>query len=349
MIPFTRPTISKKDLENVLNCMVRDDVGEGEQTRKFEKKFSRFIGVKNTLMLNSVSSALYLIFRNIELQPGDEVIISTYADPYILEIITLFQASPVFVDVSEKSYLMNLTAVKNLVSAKTRAVIFTHMLGYPLRLKENWASSKELVIIEDCTHSLGTTVDNQQTGLYGDYAIFSFSFDSIITSGQGGALIARQKNEFKKLRDMRSSRGKDDIKGRLDFSISDLQSAMAVSELSLLPKFLKRRSEIGRHYQDCILKSNNIFWSFRDDVAFNFFAFPIQVNSSLKIVMEMFRKYKIEIKQPVVKPLHSFYGLDDEKFPNTKNLLMKTVCIPIYPVLSKKEIEKIGKLLQTIR
>jgi len=349
MIPYSRPTISKKDLVHVLEAMLSDQVEYGELTKRFEHQFAAAVGMPHALAVHSAGAAFFLVFKHLDLKPGDEVILPAYGEPLLLEILSLFGATPRFADLKEGSYGMDLSLVPPLVGENTRAVIVSHTFGFPLAIPEDFLKDSPVALIEDCTHALGSTRSGVNPGLRGNFSVFSLDTESVITTGEGGMVLCRKKTDHDRINDRRAYRLKEEIAGRIDLALSDLQSAMGVSELSLLPKFLDKRKKMAAFYRDALSRGVNRIFEVEESVEPNWSRFPVQFSSPRATIKDLFKKYRIGVADPWPKPLFEYAGLTDEAFPNARRAFLKTLCVPLYPVLKVDEVEEIGKLLSNIR
>ncbi|MBL8994439.1 MAG: DegT/DnrJ/EryC1/StrS aminotransferase family protein, partial [Spirochaetia bacterium] len=250
MISFARPTISKQDLKHVLEAMLSDRLENGDLSRKLAKELGEFVGSQNLLVFNSKEMGLFLILQQLGLSPGDEVVIPAYGDPFILEVLTFLKLTPRFVDLKEGTYGMDLEKAGAAIGEKTKVLIVSHLFGYPVDIPASLVEREGLVVIEDATHALGCRHGEKHPGLQGNFGLFSLDSESLITTAQGGFVTCRHRKDFEALRDKRSMKNPERMEGRLGVSLSDLQSALGLSELSLAPKFLARRSEIGKYYRE---------------------------------------------------------------------------------------------------
>lgn len=349
MIPFSRPTISKKDLVHVLEAMLSDQVEYGELTKRFEHQFAASVGMPHALAVNSAGAAFFLIFKHLGLKPGDEVVLPAYGEPLLLEILSLFDATPRFIDLKEGSYSADLALVPPLLTERTRAVILSHTFGFPMEIPEDFLKDSPIALIEDCTHALGSTRAGVTPGLRGNFSVFSLDAENVITTGEGGMVLCRKKSDHDRINDRRAYRLKEEIAGRIDLALSDLQSAMGVSELSLLPKFLAKRKEMAAYYRESLSRGVNRICEIEEGVEPNWIRFPVFFSSPRSTIKDLFKKYRIGLSDPWPKPLFEYAGLSDEAFPNARRAFLKTLCVPLYPVLKKDEVEEIGKLLSNIR
>lgn len=349
MIFFARPTISKQDLKQVLEAMLSDRLENGELSKKLSRELGEFVGAQNLLLLNSKEIGLFLILQHLGLVPGDEVILPAYADPFILEVLLFLKLTPRFVDLKDGSYVIDIEKAAEMVSEKSKVLIISHLFGYPVEIPTQLLEREGLTIIEDATHALGCRYGDRHPGLQGNFGLFSLDSESLITTAQGGFVVCRARKDFDALKDRRSFRSPENIAGRLGVSLSDLQSALGLSELSLAAKFLARRSEIGKYYRESVKRGTNHYIDLPDGKATQDLWFPVQAASSLKSVLEFFKKYKIEAIEPFPKCLFEYMGLPDAEFPVARKTRLKTFCVPLYPVLSREAIEETGKLLANVR
>ena len=367
MIALKKPTISKYDIIQVFKCLLSDEIAEGNLTRQFEKQLAKYLGTIDSIAVNHVSHALFLIFSHIGLAADDEVIVSALAEPVILEVLQLFQARFVLVDVQKDNFLLDDNALIDSINSRTRVIIASHSLGYgidvaPLKQKIYSVSREKgfkqsIVLVEDCMHSLGSRYLNSSLGLVGDYGVFSFSAHNIITLGQGAAVISRDKKNLNRLRQLKKG-DTTQLRGRLDFSLTDLQAAMGLSELSLIDKFLVRRREIGTYYEKNLLHSRNHFYPMAKNFFYNYYSFVLRVETSLPVCLEFFKKHRIEVHKTFLNK--ALYYLEEAKgekkipikwdqlmemFPRAGAFELKCLSIPIYPTLKKDDMKLIGRTL----
>jgi CDP-6-deoxy-D-xylo-4-hexulose-3-dehydrase len=255
----------------------------GRFAHQFEIEFARFFRMRNSILVNSGSSANLLavtcltspLLKERRLKPGDEVI--TVATGFPTTINPIFQNNliPVFVDVEIPTYNIDVSQLEAALSEKTRAVIIAHTLGNPFDLDKVVAFCKRhnLWLIEDCCDAVGALYKGLPVGKYGDIATVSFYPAHHITMGEGGAVLTDQP-KLKKIiesfrdwgRDCWCETGKDNTCGKrfdwqlgdlpagydhkytyshigYNLKVTDMQAAIGVSQLKKLPHFIERRRE----------------------------------------------------------------------------------------------------------
>ncbi|MBI4977863.1 MAG: DegT/DnrJ/EryC1/StrS family aminotransferase [Spirochaetes bacterium] len=358
MIPHSRPTIQKKDLEEALNVLVSDKLATGNVVYEFERAFANYFGKGfSAVFVTSGTAALELIMEQMGIGEGDEVILSSFLNVSPLQVITARKAKPVLVDIGEDTFNMDMDMVLERITERTKAVIVSHMFG-SVALIDELAEAK-VPLIEDCGHALGARFKGLPAGSFSDYAYFSLAATRMITSGGAGGMILTRKKGIEELRDIRHYDKKDDFKKRYNFYPTDLQAAVGLSEMRELDKdnpirnkgLLQIRREIAEIYNTSLMQAKASKPIVHDTEIPNNYRYVIRLDGEMTVpeVIEMFGRQDVEVARPVYKPLHHYLSLPREEFPNTETAYLRAVSIPIYPALLKKQVELIAKLIKRIR
>ena len=182
-------------------------------TKNFEIDFAKKIGAKYALMVNSGSSANLLatfaagnLMRKKRLKRGDEVLVPALCWSTSVWPLVQFGLKIKFVDIDINTLNINLTDLKKKITKKTKAIMLINVLGISADLFEisKIAQKKKLIIIEDNCESLGSTLKNKYLGTFGDFASFSFYYSHQITSGEGGMVVCKTKEDYDILFALRS-------------------------------------------------------------------------------------------------------------------------------------------------
>ncbi|MEM0134164.1 MAG: lipopolysaccharide biosynthesis protein RfbH [Thermoplasmatales archaeon] len=255
----------------------------GRYTEEFEYQFSKYLGVGSSLVVNSGSSANLVALSSLtsqslgedKLKPGDEVITVAAGFPTTVNPIVQNRAVPVFVDVEEETYNINVDEVKDAITDRTRAIMIAHTLGNPFDVNGILKISKDkgLFLIEDNCDALGSKYDGKMTGSFGNFSTSSFYPAHHITMGEGGAvntgdpLLERIARSFRDWgRDCYCDTGASDSCGMrftqkfgdlplgydhkyvyshigYNLKATDLQAAIGVAQLKKVDEFIKRRKK----------------------------------------------------------------------------------------------------------
>ena len=338
-IVSSKPTITRKDLEGVLDCMIHDELNTGSPVKTFESAVSDITTLKYPLAVNSLVSAYILIFRALDISPDDEVIIPSFYSGAPLCAMKLTGGKPVIVDSSQSSVFPSVEQIKEKITEKTKAVILPDSFGF--HAETEGLQETGIPVVADISHSIGTEVNEKPAGSYAAFAVASFAPSMIITTGNGGMVLTNNSKYFSVMREMRS--GSDETPG-FDFTMTDLQGAMGVSQVMKLKDFIRRRREIAlKYYESLRITSHKPVFPYSDSFAYQ--SFPVLFDSPADRLDKYWKKNGIEIEKTIPAPLHALLGLKGFDFPNADRLSKKLFSLPLYPTLTKKEIDKIAKTL----
>ena len=282
-VPVSGRVFSEEELVNLVDSSLDFWLTSGRYTHQFEGDFAKFLGVRHAVSCNSGSSANLLAVSALTseqlgkraLKPGDEVITIAAGFPTTVNPIIQNRLVPVFVDIDPKTCNVDLNILKKAIGPKVRAIMLAHTLGNPFAADEIKAIAQKnnLWLIEDNCDALGSKLNNQYTGTFGDIATSSFYPAHHITMGEGGAVVTNDA-ALKKLicsfrdwgRDCWCDTGKDNTCGKrfewqlgslpqgydhkyifshigYNLKITDMQAAVGVAQLKKLEGFIAKRKK----------------------------------------------------------------------------------------------------------
>ncbi len=166
---------------------------------EFEDEFARYHKMPYSLLVNSGTSGLQSAYYSLMLEPGDEVICPVYTFHATISPMMHFGLIPVMVD-CDKYGQIDASKIEEMITAKTKAVVVTHMWGYVPDIKKIAAicSARNITLIEDCSHAHGATAEGKPLGSFGDIAIWSLQGQKIITGGEGGIILFKKRSHFER-------------------------------------------------------------------------------------------------------------------------------------------------------
>jgi dTDP-4-amino-4,6-dideoxygalactose transaminase len=181
---------------------------KGKSIENAESWFKEYFKVSDAVSFNSGRSALMAILQTFNIGQGDEVLIQAFTCVAVPDPIIWVGAKPIYVDIDESLNIDSKLLEKH-INSKTRAIIVQHTFGIPAKIEmiKKIAQKYNLILIEDCAHSLGATLDGKKVGIFGDAAFFSFGRDKVISSVFGGMAIisSKLKTQSSKLREFQKS------------------------------------------------------------------------------------------------------------------------------------------------
>lgn len=336
-IVHNKPTITRKELEGVLDCLINDRLEAGETVKNFEARLSELTSIKYTLATTSLTAAYHLAFMALDVKDGDEVIIPSFFDTSPLSALHLTGGTPVLVDLEENSLAPSMEQVRQKSNEHTKAIVIGHVFGFHTPVNDYLSIGHPL--IEDISHAIGTELDDKPVGNTGIISVASFASSMIITTGNGGMVATGNSRHFSRMRDLR---GNGHGKGMLnyEYGMTDFQGAMGNSQVSRIQDFLNRRRGIARTYQQTLQATpHKTLYGFNESFAYQ--TFPVIFDAPQEKIERYWKKCGIELGRPVVEPLHKLLQLRPMDYPQSDRMSKKLYTLPLYPTLTKREIEKI--------
>lgn len=232
--------------------------GKGPFVGQFERALCNYFGAEYSLCCSSATAAIHMIMFLEGIGSGDEVMLPPTAPIMTVLPILATGATPVFVDTeNDDCFNVSIIDLKNKASSRSRLFINVPMWGYANNIDQVAECCKELNIkvLEDNSHCHGTKLNERYLGLFGDYSVFSTHERKLITTGEGGFILVKEKEDYEKLIEIRSfgevsrSINHDELlKGAygfyfgLNFKMSSINAALGISQLTKLDgKILARQ------------------------------------------------------------------------------------------------------------
>ena len=358
--PLIENPFSDDDITKGINVLKSKQLTLSKETKNFEKKFTAKLKSKYSLMVNSGSSANLLAlqclinpYRKNRLKKDDEIIIPTLCWSTSLWPIVQSNLKPVFVDINPKTLNIDEEKLETKITHKTKAILLVNVLGNSCDMNKIIKIKKKynLILIEDNCESLGSKYKKKYLGTYGDFSSFSFYSSHQISSGEGGMICCKDKNDYNIIKSLRShgwSRGtsfeneiykknkfldKRFIFFNSGFNLrpTEVSAAIGHNQFKRMDKLIKIRNINRKKIINSFLKNSYL----KNKIDFyyeNKFVNPSWFGLSIKILIKNFNKKKIIKKlenngietRPIIsgnfadQPAAKLYGISlNQKFPNT--------------------------------
>lgn len=269
--------IDDADIQAVVDVLKSDYLTCGPKIGELEKKLCEITGAKYAVVCSNGTAALHMACQAAGIAPGDEVITTPITFAASANCALYCGAVPVFADINEETYNIDPDKVEALICEKTKAVVAVDFTGQSVELDRllDVCRKKNLVLIEDGAHVIGTSFNGKMNGSIADMTTLSFHPVKTVTGGEGGAVLTNNEEYYKKLllyrthgitRDPSLMENEPDgpwyyeqIVLGMNYRMTDMQAALIISQLDKLPMFSARRKEIVKAYDEAFLKLPQLF------------------------------------------------------------------------------------------
>lgn len=256
--PVFEPDFGDAEIRAVADVMRRGEISGvyGRSIPDFEAAFADYCGVAHGVAVANGTVALQLAARVAGVGPGDEVLVS--ASTNIASALAAYHngAVTVPVDSEDKTWNLDITLLKKLISSKTKAIIVVHLLGNPVDMPSVMAIAKKygLVVIEDCAEAHGAEWNGKKVGSFGHFSCFSFLSNKVITTGEGGMVLTNDPSKAEQLRYLRSlafgkTRFYHEDPG-YNFRLTAMQAAMGIVQTKRIEEIIRQKIHLYRRYQE---------------------------------------------------------------------------------------------------
>ena len=360
-IPFHKPYLTSKEIDNVVNVLKSEWLTMGPKTIEFENKFQTYIGSKYAISVNSATAALHLSLSAIGVGVEDEVIVPTNTFIATAEAVAYLGANPVLCDIESDTHNINYKLIEQNITDKTKAIIPVHYGGHPCDMNNISMIAKKynLKIIEDAAHALPALYENKIVGTMSDATCFSFYATKTMTTGEGGMVTTNNEKIMKKIFLQRLHGINGDAWSRhssemdwyyevvdlgYKYNTTDIQSALGIIQLEKLDWMWKERKKIATKYINAF---SGIIKFIKDDNLNkpSWHLFVIKVNNRDELYLKLKEKgiktsvHFIPIhKQPFYK---NKFHYDHDNYPVANDIFNKSLSLPIYPGLKTDEVDYI--------
>lgn len=340
MIPFYKMNnLNEPVMEELINCAA-DIIKSGNfvfGTDKFEEEFADYNGSKYCVALSSGTSALHVALLALGIKEGDEVITVSHTFRATVSAIRYCGATPVFVDIDPKTYVMDVEQVENKITNKTKAIVPVHLYGnmvdmFKLKII---AEKYNLPIVEDCSQSHGSTINGVKSGTIGNVGTFSFyPGKGLGALGDAGCIVTDDDYIYEFAKKIRSW---DDNTIGYNYRMSNLQAEFLRIKLKVYNDILEEKKQIAKYYDDNLIKS---FCFVNSNVEHSYHVYPIIVSKRKQFVEKI--SNMVETKTHYDRPVHKYFShMQGASLPITEKIARTELSLPIYPGLDYKKVVEI--------
>lgn len=374
-LSYGRQMIDDSDVEAVVEAMKGDYLTTGPYVKAFEDRIADYVGAKYAVAVSNGTAALHMACFAANIKEGDEVIVSPMTFAATANAVLYCGGKPVFVDIDPMTYNIDVNHIEEKISEKTKAIIPVDFTGQSVdmdRIKEI-ASKYGLIIIEDAAHALGSEYKGNKIGSQADLVEFSFHPVKPITTGEGGIVTTNDEALYKKMLAFRSHgiiRDKNllfeesgpwyyeqQLLG-FNYRLTDIQCALGINQMKKIDKFIERRREIAKLYDNAFESNDIILVPYEPKYSKSgVHIYIIKLNSELlsvtrKEIFEALQAENIGVNVhylPVyLHPYYSTLGYNKGLCPKAEELYENMITLPIFPSMSDEDANDVINALKKV-
>jgi len=282
-IPVSEPSLGSAERDALIRCIDSGWISsEGPEVARFEEEMAAYTGRRHGIAVSSGTAALDIAVAVLDIGPGDEVIVPTFTIISCVLQLVRSGATPVFVDADPLTWNIDVPAVAERITSRTRAMIIPHIYGLPADMGPLVALAElhGLHIIEDAAEAHGLRYRGLPCGSFGTLSTFSFYPNKLITTGEGGMIVTDDDalaDRCRRLRNLAFSPGRRFVHHELgwNYRMTNLQASLGIVQLAQVDELLNLKQKVGNRYLDLLadvrglqlplrssLGSENVFWVF---------------------------------------------------------------------------------------
>ena len=342
-IPVNTPKIFGSERYLINKCLKTGWISsEGSYVKQFESTFAKFNNKKYGISVSNGTAALEVAIKSLNLNKGDEVIVPSFTIISSVLCVVKNGLKPILVDTDINNWNMCVDQVLKKINKKTKAIIITHIYGFPVDMKKilKIANKKKIAIIEDAAEMIGQKYNGKICGSFGKISTFSFYANKHITTGEGGMILTNDKKLYEKCKSLRNlcfglkgNRFNHDEIG-WNYRFTNIQAAFGLGQMKHIDWIVKRKIEVGnRYYKNLIDNKNIILQDLKKSYAKNiFWVFGILLKKNYKISREKIMK---KLLKNNIQTRTFFHPMHKQKIFQKNKIFSKKVKLPISEYLGK--------------
>jgi perosamine synthetase len=255
-IPLSSPDITQAEIDAVTAVLRTPHLSLGPELLAFESALAAYHDVPHAVAVSSGTAGLHLALTTLGIGEGDEVIVPSFTFVAVANAVLQVRATPVFAEIDPVTLNLSPEAVERAITPRTRALLVVHTFGVPAQMDALTAIARRhnLLLIEDACEAIGAEFDGRRAGSFGHLAVFGFYPNKQLTTGEGGAVLARDPAHAARLRSLRnqgrlpSGNWLDHAELGYNYRLSDLACALGRVQLSRIEEMLAMRQAAASRY-----------------------------------------------------------------------------------------------------
>ncbi len=364
IVPLSKPYTDEEEVNAVSEVIRSGRHSLGPKLKEFEEEFAKYIGIKYAAGVSSGTSGLHLCMKILDLKEGDEIITTPFSFIASSNCIIYERTKPVFVDIDEKTFNIDVSKIEDKINNKTKAILPVHVFGHPCNIDEiiEIAERNNLRVVEDACESIGAEYKGIKTGKFGETAVFAFYPNKQITTGEGGMIVTDDEDYYKMIKSLsnqgRSGNGEWLVHDNIGYNyrLNEMSAALGLVQLKKINEILEKRENVAKKYEEILKNIDGVsIPQINNDVKKSWFVYVIRLDDSIdrKIVMDKLNDKGISNNfyfpcihlQPIYKKM---FGYKEGDFPVCEKVSKSTLALPFFTQMDDKTIERVCNSLEEV-
>jgi aminotransferase EvaB len=319
----------------------------GEKVRSFESRYASYCRVAYGVGVDNGTNAVFLALKALDISAGDEVItVANTAVPTVSAIVSC-GARPVFVDVEEQGYLMDVTKIEAAITPRTRCILPVHLFGQCADMDEvnRIAKKHGLFVLEDCAQCHGASYKGRNAGSMSDIAATSFYPTKILgTYGDAGMVLTQDEERYHRLLRLRTY-GMDgsyySVEHGYNCRLDEIHAAILLKKLDRIESYIDSRRNVAGRYREALAETSLILPKELDGNRHCYYLYVVR-HPQREQILEALRKHDIFLNISYPWPIHrmegyQWLGYHEGDLPVCEKLAGEIFSLPMYPSLPVKQ------------
>lgn len=365
-IPLSRPDITQREIDAVVDVLHGDTLSIGPRLEQFEIACARIAGRRHAVGVSSGTAGLHCVMLAAGIHAGDEVITTPFSFVASANCILYAGAKPVFVDIDPKTLNIDLEKAAAAITPQTKAIVAVECFGHPggmLEL-ERLARQNELILIEDSCEGFGGRLDTRPVGSFGRASVFAFYPNKQITTGEGGMIVTDDDTFAHACRALRNQ-GREGMAWlahqRLGYNyrLSEIQAALGLAQIGRIEEILDARRRVANEYIERLMTNRYLILpTLGHQTAMSWFVFVVRLNDLFEPgdrdeIMRHLRAEGIGCNN-YFPPIHlqpymaDLTGHKSGDFPVCEYVAARTLALPFFSRMTSRQVHRVCDHLENL-
>lgn len=332
----------------------------GEYVNKFEESIKSYTGTQNALAVTSGTAAIHLALRVLGIDEGDDVLASTFTFIGSINAILYQGANPIFIDSDKETWNLSPKLLNKYLcecEKKPKALIVTHLYGQCADIEKiaDICNLHGVYLIEDAAESLGAIYNGRHTGTFGDFGIYSFNGNKILTTSGGGMLVSSNKDWIEKAK-FYSTQAKEPFihyeheEYGYNYRMSNVLAAIGVGQMEVIEDRVVKKREIYEWYKEFLSDAEEITFmpELENSRGNRWLTAMIFEKSDYNKIMKALEEINVE-SRPLWKPMHMQKLFSNAKAiadGTSEELFNKGLCVASSTTMTKDDVKMICNVIK---